>query len=121
LAEWTRITYFLPVTSVDDRAAYLRVLNTLRDRHPGSGHANPVPGFTTTSDDPVAINGFYWSPTQHGWVDDSIVLLFLDCDGDYGAVGANAAAIKAEIAQIYAEEGSPQEEIWCTAEPMRLI
>jgi hypothetical protein len=34
---------------------------------------------------------------------------------------AQANEIKNEIAKFYADEGSPQEELWVTAQPMRLI
>lgn len=123
MAEWTRVTYFLPVTSVNDQTAYLRTLNYLRSRHPDSGDKNPLSGFTSTIDDPAVISGFYWSERSRKWVDDKIVILFIDFPAPLGdnKLDDEVKKIKAQIEKFYVEEGSAQEELWCTAEGMRVI
>jgi hypothetical protein len=120
--QWTRVSYFLPITSVNDKTAYLRVLNYLRSRHPQSGHPQPISGFTSTVDDPEYFKGYYWS-REHRWVDDSIALLFIDFPKTVTDPGLEqeARAIKTVIESYYEQEGSKQDEVWVTAETIHLV
>ena len=120
---WTRVTYLLPITSTNDKTACLRALNYLRSRHPGSGHPHPISGFTSTAADHEVIKGYYWSRTHGRWVDDSIAVLFIDFPRpiDDPTLETEALAIKAQIEKLYEDEGTRQDELWCTAESVGLI
>ena len=120
---WTRLTYLLPITSINDKTAYLRTLNLLRSRHPRSGHPEPISGFTSTAADHEAIKGFYWSRNAGRWVDDSIAVLFIDFPRPINdaALEAEAQGIKVQIEKLYEQEGTKQDELWCTAESIGLI
>lgn len=127
MEEWTRIVYLLPVTTTNDRTAYLRVLNCLRSKHPQvdlDPAESPITGFTHTLDDPPAFGGFYWSETLGDWVPDSLALLFLDRAGSTTEADPaieDARRMKSRIGQFYSEEGSPQDEVWCTVQQIHLV
>jgi hypothetical protein len=122
--EWTRITFLLPVTSANDRTAYLRVLDFLRSRHPPSASTvtdRSITGFSHSIDEPAAYKGFYWSVRRVEWIPDEIVVLFLDRSGRLIEVAQEARPLKAAIERFYREEGSEQEQIWCTVQQIRLV
>lgn len=114
-----RATFFLPVTTVDDRTAYLRVIDFLRSTDLGLG------GFTTTTHNPAVLRGFYWSERLAEWVLDDIVVAFVDLtvrdDSEEVAARAKIRTIKGRIEAMYEEEGSKQEEVWCTLERIEVI
>ncbi len=113
-----RITYFLPITTANDRTACLRIMDELRTRRP------EITGFTHSADDPPAFRGTWWSEDRMLWVPDHLVLLFVDRPGsltDPAGILAFAHEIKSRIAQVYAQEESPQEEIWCTLEQIHRL
>lgn len=123
-----RITFFLPVSTTNDRAAFLRVLHELRTRHPLGAASppenSPITGFTYSADDPPAFHGNWWSESRTEWVPDRLVLLFVDRRGSLRrprALLTFAEPLKAQIAQVYADEGSPQEEIWCILEQIHRV
>ena len=127
---WLRVTYFLPLTTHNDRAAYLRVLDYIRTRHPRVGQDDPPPAepiitgfsYTTVQDDPPPLHGDYWSRDR--WIPDDLAILFLDNLGSIeepGNVLNDAQAIKSIIAGFYDDEGSPQVEIWCTIQQIYLL
>ena len=76
--------------------------------------------FTVSSSDPPEFTGFYWSEEQQFWLQDLISILFVDLPAS-GQIRAIATEMKAAVARFYAEEGSPQEEIWCTVESIDVI
>lgn len=127
MEEWVRISYLLPITTGNDRTAYLRVLNYLRSRYPRAEPGaleSPIAGFTYTSAEPPAFQGLYWSARRGDWVPDTLVLLIVDRPGsirESGPVLDDARSIKARIAEFYAEEASPQDEIWCTLQQIYLL
>jgi len=111
MPEWIRIIYFLPVTTRNDRTAYLRTLDYLRTRHP------QISGFTYSQDDPPLLHGYYWSETQQGWMIDTVAVVLIDrpiSQGGSEALREEARALKSQIAQFYQEEGSAQEAV-CSA------
>lgn len=123
-----RITFFLPISTTNDRAAFLRVLDALRTRHP-PGAPSPsenslITGLTYSADDPPAFHGNWWSESRSEWVPDRLVLLLVDRRGSLRRPRAFltfAESLKAQIAQVYADEGSPQEEIWCILEQIHRV
>ena len=132
MTPWLRVTYLLPITTRNDRTAYLRVLNYVRTRHPqndqgDSAHGEPTfRGFsyTTVQDDPAPIHGYYWPENGRNWIPDEIALLFFDHPGSFqepGFVFENTQFLKSLIERYYEEEGSPQDEIWCTMQELYLI
>src|SRR6266581_219477 len=82
MADRTRVTFYLPVTRVAERVAYLRTLDhisTLQPSPEGIPRAGVVvEGYTLSTDDPVVFNGLYWSPSKQQWIPDDIVLLIID-------------------------------------------
>ncbi len=118
MADRIRISYFLPLTNPYDQAAYLRTLDHLSNPQPVA-HGR-FSGFTVSSSDPPVFTGFYWSDEQQSWIQDLIAILFVDLPAS-GQVRAIAGEMKAAVARFYAEEGSPQEEIWCTLEDIDVI
>jgi hypothetical protein len=120
MADRIRISYFLPLTNPYDQAAYLRTLDHLSNPQPVADGRPPVRGFTVSSSDPPVFTGFYWSDEQQIWLQDLISILFVDLPAS-GQIRAIAAEMKATVARFYAEEGSPQEEIWCTVENIGVI
>ena len=120
MADRTRISYFLPLTNPYDQAAYLRTLDHLSNPQPVADGRLSVGGFTVSSSDPPVFTGFYWSDEQQIWIQDLIAILFVDLPAS-GQVRAIAGEMKAAVARFYAEEGSPQEEIWCTLEDIDVI
>lgn len=117
MAEFVRAILFLPVRSENERSAYLLILNHLRSRHPGSGHPEPIGGFTTSTDDPAPFIGYYWSERLGEWIDDAIALLVIDLPADRKA---DVATIKGYVEKTYREEGATQDEVWCTLERIEL-
>ena len=115
-----RISYYLPLTNPYDQAAYLRTLDHLSNPHPVADGRLSVRGFTVSSSDPPVFTGFYWSDEQQVWLQDLISILFVDLPAS-GQVRAIAGEMKGAVARFYAEEGSPQEEIWCTLENIDVI
>lgn len=85
-----RITFFLPVSTTNDRAAFLRLLDELRTRHPPGAASppenSPITGFTYSADDPPAFHGNWWSESRTEWVPDRLVLLI--ASGPLGAIRA---------------------------------
>ncbi len=120
MADRIRISYFLPLTNPYDQAAYLGTLDHLSNPQPVADGRPPVRGFTVSSSDPPVFTGFYWSNEQQIWLQDLISILFVDLPAS-GQIRAIAAEMKATVARFYAEEGSPQEEIWCTVENIDVI
>jgi hypothetical protein len=125
MAEWARITVLLPVTLANDRTAYLRFLDFLRSQHPFSATSvseHPVTGFSHSADEPPAYKGHYWATSAGGrWVPDEIVILFLDREGPLGRIIEDARSLKATVERSYREEGSEQDEIWCTVHQIQLV
>ena len=124
-ADWVRITLLLPVTSPDDQTAFLALLNYIRSQHPAPLTDRPITGFTHSPDEPAAYyRGFYWSTQglgQDRWVSDDIVILFTDRPGKLADIESVAQTLKATADRIYREEGSPQEEVWCTMQSLQLV
>ncbi|MBI3326137.1 MAG: hypothetical protein HYZ81_05480 [Nitrospinae bacterium] len=118
MAEWIRISYFLPVTTRNDRTAYLRTLESLRTRYP------LISGFTYSQDAPPTYRGYYWSDALQLWVQDYIAVIFIDRPStlqERATVRQEAQTLKSQIARFYEEEGSPQESVWCTIQPIELV
>src|SRR5712692_1561683 len=120
MAHRIRISCYLPLTTTNDQAAYLRTLDHLSSPRPVADGRPSVSGFTVSSSDPPVFTGFYWSDEQQVWLQDSIAIVFVDLLAS-GQVRAIAGEMKAAVARFYAEEGSPQEEIWGTLENIDVI
>ena len=120
MANRIRVSYFLPITHANDQIAHLRTLDYLRSPRPSAEAHLSVTGFTLSSVDPPAFRGVYWSDERRVWLEDSISILFVDLPTSE-AVRERAAAMKTTIAQFYAEEGSAQEEMWCTLEGIEAV
>ena len=120
MANRIRISYYLPLTNTNDQTAYLRTLDHLRSPHPIVDGNPLVGGFTVSSSDPPVFTGSYWSDDQQNWLQDSIAILFVDLPASEG-IRAIAEEMKAVVARLYDEEGSPQEEIYCTLENIDVI
>lgn len=115
-----RVSYFLPLTNANDQTAYYRTLDYLRSPRPAIDGRPPVSGFTVSSSDPPVFAGFYWSDGQQIWLRDSIAILFVDLPASE-PIDEIARALKADVARFYADEGSPQEEMWCTLERIDVV
>ncbi len=120
MSDRIRVSYFLPVTHANDHAAYFRILDYLRSPRLAVDAHLSVTGFTVSSIDPSAFTGLYWSDGRQIWLQDSISLLFVDLPAS-DLIRDLAGEMKAMIAQSYAEEGSPQEEMWCTLERIEVV
>src|SRR6266852_2471435 len=120
MADRIRISYFLPLTNTNDQTAYFRTLDHFRSPHPVAAGRPFIRGFTVSSSDPPVFTGSYWSDDQQTWLQDLIAILFVDLPPSR-QIRAIAAETKAAVARFYAEEGSPQEEIWCTLENIEVI
>jgi hypothetical protein len=98
MAEWTRITYLLPITTRNDRTAYLRTLNLLRTKYP------QISGFTYSQDDPPTLHGYYWSETLTEWIHDIIAMVAIDRHTPSGAseiLKEEIRLLKREVERIY--------------------
>jgi hypothetical protein len=120
MAARIRVSYFLPLTNTNDQTAYYRTLDYLRSPRPAVEGRPPVSGFTVSSSDPPAFAGFYWSEGQQVWLRDSIAILFVDLPASE-LIDEIAQSLKAAVVRFYADEGSPQEEMWCTLERIDVI
>jgi len=120
MADRIRVSYYLALTNANDQTAYFRTLDHFRSPHPVAGGRPLVSGFTVSSSDPPAFTGFYWSYEQQIWLQDLIAILFVDLPAAE-QIRAIAADMKTAVARFYAEEGSPQEEIWCTLENIDVV
>ena len=120
MAAGIRLRYFLPLTNANDQTAYYRTLDYLRSPRRGVEGHPPVTGFTVSSNDPPTFAGFYWSERQQVWLRDSIAILFVDLPASE-PIDEIARALKADVARFYADEGSPQEEMWCTLEHIDVV
>ena len=123
MADRIRTTFYLPVTRIAERVAYLRTLDHIRSLQPRDGPPRSgvvVEGYTVSVDDPVVFGGLYWSPTRQEWVRDDIVLLIVDIRPE--AFDREAVReLKSRIERFYAEEGADQEELYCTTETISLL
>jgi hypothetical protein len=123
MADRIRTTFYLPVTRISERVAYLRTLDHIRSLQPRDGLQRSgvvVEGYTVSVDDPVVFGGLYWSPTRQEWLRDDIVLLIIDIRPD--AVDREAIReLKSRIERFYSEEGADQEELYCTTETISLL
>jgi len=120
MAARIRVRYFLPVTNANDQTAYYRTLDYLRSPRPAVKGRRPVSGFTVSSSDPPIFAGFYWSEGQQMWLRDFIAILFVDLPASE-PIDEIARALKTDVARFYADEGSPQEEMWCTLERTEVV
>ena len=123
MADRVRVTFYLPVTRISERVAYLRTLDYVRSLQPREGPHRAgvvVEGYTVSVDDPVVFGGFYWSSARREWLRDEIVLLIVDLrpeayDPD------EVRELKSRIERFYAEEDADQEELYCTIEKISLL
>ena len=120
MAARIRVSYFLPITNANDQTAYYRTLDYLRSPRPAVKGRRPVSGFTVSSSDPPIFAGFYWSEGQQMWLRDFIAILFVDLPASE-PIDEIARALKTNVARFYADEGSPQEEMWCTLEHIEVM
>jgi hypothetical protein len=97
-----------------------RSLDYLRSPRPAVEGRPPVSGFTVSSSDPSVFTGFYWSEGQQVWLRDAIAILFVDLSASK-PIDEIARALKADVTRFYADEGSPQEEMWCTLERIEVV
>lgn len=117
----------MPVTSASDRTAYYRFLDYLRSQRPRAGRTEKTPaveGFSQSLDDPAPLLGHYWSPRLGEWVPDEIAVVLLDRPGAPEPASApihEAEMLKAVVDRFYFEEGSKQDEIWCTTQLIYLV
>ena len=123
MADRVRVTFYLPVTRISDRTAYLLVLDHIRSLRPRDGVPSGelvIRGYTVSTDDPVVFGGLWWSERRHDWLRDDIVLLILDFGaGDYDR--DKVMGLKRRIQSIYTGENAVQEELYVTVEEISLL
>ena len=118
----TRVICTLPLRSLAEERAFKAVIAYVRDQQQkGIG----IDGYTYST--PGAYSGYWWSTETSNWVQDKIVLLFVDYKISLGdpkapAIAEEITELKVKIHGFYERYGSPQEEVWVVAHPiMRYI
>ena len=109
-----RFTVFLPTTTVPDQVAYLQAVDLLRS------DPRRIPGYTHTVDDPPILVGWYWSQNDGIWIRDTIALAFTDLP-DNPNPRDQLRQVKEDIKRLYVDAGSPQQELWCTLQPLEVL
>ena len=88
----------------------------------GSGTKMPfkLPIRTQSRSIPATLEGFYWPSTRRRWIRDRVVLLTVDHEFSITdpQLHAEIDEWKQNIAQLYFNEGSRQEEIWVIIHPV---
>src|SRR6266513_5448485 len=110
MADRIRTTFYLPVTQIAERTAYLLTLDYIKSLKPRAGAPQAgaglvIDGYTVSVDDPPVFGGMYWSST---WIRDEIVLLIVDIPPakfDRAAM----LELKSTIAAFYDRQGARQE------------
>lgn len=122
MADRVRVTFYLPVTRIAEKVAYLRTIDHVRSLQPRDGPPRSglvVEGYTVSIDDPVVFGGLYWSSIG-AWIRDDIVLLLIDIRSEAFDPAA-VRGLKSKIEAFYAEEDADQEELYCTVQTISLL
>jgi hypothetical protein len=118
--ERTRIVFFLPYNNRAEADAVNAVIALLKQRRQPPRSRGKITGFTYSRLFPPAFEGFYWSATLRRWIMDRLVLLTVDHEFSISdpRLHTEIDEWKQTIAQLYLNEGSPQEEIWVITHPV---
>jgi hypothetical protein len=113
----TRVTANLPVNTMQEEKAFLKVLvylNELRHQHIG------VSGYTHSVMRPAVFHGYWWPENAASPIRDHIVVCTIDflLESSSSELTAKVKELKQTIRKWYRHYGSPQDEVWVVAHPI---
>lgn len=118
--ERTRLVFFLPNNNPAEADTVLAVIDLLKERRRPPRGRGKIQGFTQSRSIPAAFEGFYWSANRRRWVRDNVVLLTVDHEFRITdpRLHSEIDEWKQTIAELYFDNGSPQDEIWVITHPV---
>ena len=118
--ERTRLVFFLPNNNTAEAEAILVIIDLLQERRRPPRGRGKIQGFTQSRSIPAAFEGFYWSSKRRMWIRDNVVLLTVDHEFRItdSRLHAEIDEWKQTIANLYSDNGSPQDEIWVITHPV---
>ena len=108
---WSRVTFYLPVNKVTEKAAVGIVIDAVRQRYKAS---------TSSSLQPTVFLGSWWSNDINNFICDNITIVTVDVQKDH-----NDPSFIAELEQLlenafnaYGTVHADQDDIWMTIHPI---
>lgn len=112
----SRVVIHLPLNNAREEMALAEVVRYLKGRRTSKVG---VTGFTLSDYPLTSFTGLWWSSEQTQWIEDGIVLCFIDLLAEtQAAIDAEVGKIRQRIIEAYRVHGSPQEEVWVVAHPV---